>query len=414
MQTTARLIHGDAAGMDEVADESVDLVVTSPPYPMIEMWDGLFRQRAVGVEEALAAASGDRAFAAMHDNLDAAWREVHRVLRPGGIACINIGDATRTLAGEFRLYPNHSRVLAGLSQLGLVTLPDILWRKPTNAPTKFMGSGMLPPGAYVTYEHEYILIARKGKRREFVQPREKALRRQSAFFWEERNSWFSDVWFDLRGAGQKLVDPASRQRSAAFPFELAYRLVCMYSIKGDTVLDPFSGTGMTAAAALAAGRNSIAVEIDQGLLAAAENMLHSLAGFANAYTRERLLRHVEFTRKRAEEGGRMKHVNRNYLFPVVTAQERDLIFNDIISISRANGSICARYDEKPQRDLAEQRLPPEADGGSSRDSGGWQLRLPHQDLQDVDPDPGRAPQVRGRGNRSSVTRNREGLNPMRE
>ena len=385
MKTTARLIPGDATCMGEVADESVDLVVTSPPYPMIEMWDGLFRQQAEGVGEALAAAAGDRAFASMHDHLDAAWREVRRVLRPGGIACINIGDATRTLAGEFRLYPNHSRLLAGLSQLGFATLPDILWRKPTNAPTKFMGSGMLPPGAYVTYEHEYILIARKGKRRQFTQPGEKALRRQSAFFWEERNSWFSDVWFDLTGAGQKLVDPTSRQRSAAFPFELAYRLVCMYSIKGDVVLDPFSGTCMTAAAAMAAGRSSIAVEIDPGLLAAAEAMLHSLAGFANAYTRERLLRHVEFTRRRAEEGGEMKHVNRNYLFPVVTSQERDLIFNDITSISSENGSICARYDEKPQSEFVGERPPAEAVRFSREE---LQLQLP--DPQAVEPGPGRA------------------------
>ena len=355
MKTTARLLHGDATCMGGAGDESVDLVVTSPPYPMIEMWDGLFRQQVPGVEEALGAADGDRAFALMHGHLDAAWREVHRLLRPGGIACINIGDATRTLAGEFRLYPNHSRVISALSQLGFVPLPDILWRKPTNAPNKFMGSGMLPAGAYVTYEHEYILIARKGKRRRFSQPGEKALRRQSAFFWEERNSWFSDVWFDLRGAGQKLVDPASRERSAAFPFELAYRLVCMHSVKGDVVLDPFSGTGMTSAAAMAAGRNSIAVEIDRGLLAVAEDMIGSLAGFANAYTRERLLRHVEFTRRRAEEGGVMKHVNRNYLFPVVTSQERDLIFNDITSISSGNGSICARYDEEPQTGLMEER-----------------------------------------------------------
>ena len=368
MKTTARLLHGDAACMGGAGDESVDLVVTSPPYPMIGMWDGLFGQQVPGVEEALGAADGDRAFALMHGHLDAAWREIHRVLRPGGIACINIGDATRTLAGEFRLYSNHSRVIAGLSQLGFVPLPDILWRKPTNSPTKFMGSGTLPAGAYVTYEHEYILIARKGKRRRFTRPREKALRRQSAFFWEERNSWFSDVWFDLRGAGQKLVDPASRERSAAFPFELAYRLVCMHSIKGDVVLDPFSGTGMTAAAAMAAGRSSISVEIDRELLGVAENMLRSLEGFANAYTRERLQRHVEFTRKRAEEGGGMKHVNRNYLFPVVTSQEKDLIFNDIVSISGGNGSVCARYDGMPQRDFLEEGPAPRAEE-TSPDSG---------------------------------------------
>ena len=148
----------------------------------------------------------------------------------------------------------------------------------------------------------------------------------------------------------------------------------MHSIKGDVVLDPFSGSGMTAAAAMAAGRSSVAVEIDRGLLATAENMLRSLAGFANEYTRGRLLRHVEFTRRRAEEGGRMKHVNRNYLFPVVTSQEQDLILNDIVSISCEKGSICARYDEKPQSDLVGEM--PDADAERfSRDSGEWQPQL---------------------------------------
>lgn len=71
-----------------------------------------------------------------------------------------IGDATRTINGEFKLYNNHSRIVKSCSELGLTTLPDIIWHKTTNAPNKFMGSGMLPCGAYVTLEHEYILIFR--------------------------------------------------------------------------------------------------------------------------------------------------------------------------------------------------------------------------------------------------------------
>ncbi len=89
-------------------------------------------------------------------------------------------------------------------RLGFVTLPDILWRKPTNASYKFMGSEMLPVGAYVTNEHEYILLARKGVRRIFQTRDEKQVRRQSTFFWEERNHWFSGIWTDLRGTKQKL------------------------------------------------------------------------------------------------------------------------------------------------------------------------------------------------------------------
>ena len=124
---SARVTTGDATGLGFLDEGSVDLVVTSPPYPMIEMWDGAFQRQRPGVEEALAAGDGARAFELMHEVLDAAWAEVYRVLRPGGIACINIGDATRTLNGDFRLYSNHSRILSGLLGMGFVALPDILW-----------------------------------------------------------------------------------------------------------------------------------------------------------------------------------------------------------------------------------------------------------------------------------------------
>ena len=126
-----------------------------------------------------------------------------------------------------------------------------------------MGSGMLPAGAYVTLEHEFILILRKGNKRNFVTEADKKRRKQSAFFWEERNLWFSDVWEDLKGTKQNNIAKEIRERSGAFPFELPYRIINMFSVKEDAILDPFLGTGTTMAAAMATGRNSIGVEIDK-------------------------------------------------------------------------------------------------------------------------------------------------------
>ena len=182
-------------------------------------------------------------------------------------ANINIGDAVRTIGKNFQLYPNHARILTTFSKQGFTVLPEIIWRKPTNAPNKFMGSGMLPPSAYVTLEHEFILILRKGGKRIFKTEKDKINRRNSAYFWEERNTWFSDIW-DLRGVTQTMLEKKSkelRSRSAAFPFELAYRLINMYSVKGDVILDPFLGTGTTTIAAMVSARNSIGFEIEKNL-----------------------------------------------------------------------------------------------------------------------------------------------------
>ena len=265
MITTHKIIFKDSKHMMDVSDESIDLVVTSPPYPMIEMWDQIFDDQNRKIGNALREKDGTAAFELMHQELDKVWDELFRVLKEGGIACINIGDATRTINGHFALYTNHSRVHTYMQKLGFSALPAILWRKQTNAPNKFMGSGMMPPGAYVTLEHEYVLILRKGNKKDFKTNKEKKLRRESSFFWEERNVWFSDVWMDLKGTSQNLFDNNTRDRSAAFPFELPYRLITMFSIKGDTVLDPFMGIGTTIYAAMTAGRNSVGYEIDQNL-----------------------------------------------------------------------------------------------------------------------------------------------------
>ena len=134
---------------------------------MISMWDGIFQEQDPEIESLLETGKGSEAYEKMHLVLDRVWRECARLLVPGGIACINIGDATRRLGEDFRLYSNHSRCVSAFENIGFQVLPPIFWRKSTNAPNKFMGSGMLPPGAYVTLEHEYILLFRKGGKAEF-------------------------------------------------------------------------------------------------------------------------------------------------------------------------------------------------------------------------------------------------------
>jgi site-specific DNA-methyltransferase (cytosine-N4-specific) len=235
--------------MDEIEDESVHLIVTSPPYPMIEIWDDMFERM------------GCKTFDEMHDYLAEVWKECKRVLVDGGIACINIGDATRKVNGVFRLFPNHSKVIEKFEKLGLVTLPCILWKKPTTKPNAFLGSGFLPTNAYVTLDCEYILLFRKGNVRKF-KPKD-PYRYASYFKKEERDVWFSQIW-DIIGIKQESTE--IERRVAAYPEEIVYRLIRMFSIIGDTVLDPFLGTGTTTKVAIEQYRNSVGYEIDENLL----------------------------------------------------------------------------------------------------------------------------------------------------
>ncbi|MCY3868726.1 MAG: site-specific DNA-methyltransferase [Gemmatimonadetes bacterium] len=349
MKTIHQIFYRDARNLKEIPSESVDLVVTSPPYPMIGMWDDVFGSQNLEVQKALKIEDGKLAHELMHEILDSVWDEMFRVLKDGRFACINIGDATRKVGGDFCLYPNHARILNYLLNIGFSALPDILWRKQTNAPNKFMGSGMLPAGAYVTLEHEYILILRKGSKREFKTECEKQNRRESALFWEERNIWYSDVWMDIKGTGQRLSDELSRLRSAAFPYELAYRLVNMYSVKGDVVLDPFLGTGTTIAAAMTSGRNSIGVEIDKSFQQAIRPMARQIVDFSNDYLRDRLRRHFEFVEDRIQTSGPLKYTNRYYGCPVVTSQEQSILLNGLKEVRESDDNIFeVAYSEKPQ------------------------------------------------------------------
>ena len=334
LQTHHQLHFGDARKMKAIGDNSVDLVVTSPPYPMIQMWDELFARLDPAVAKALTQNHGMMAFERMHAALDPVWAEVHRVLKPGAIACINIGDAVRKIGDDFMLYPNHARILLRMLTIGFQPLPLILWRKPTNAPNKFMGSGMLPPGAYVTLEHEHILVLRKGSKRDFSKAEDKQRRRESAFFWEERNTWFSDVWMGLIGATQRLADNGIRKRSAAFPLELPYRLINMFSVKGDLVLDPFLGLGTTLLAAMATGRNGIGIELETDFRETVAESLSAVTSIAYRRLSDRLADHLEFVQQRTAAGRTIKHRNRPYGFPVMTAQEVELVFHRPKTVSR--------------------------------------------------------------------------------
>lgn len=341
--TEHRLITANSADMASIADKSVNLIVTSPPYPMIEMWDEIFISQDNSIRDDFAEGNGRQAFKKMHNILNRVWSECDRVLKDNGFVCINIGDATRTVNDEFNLYSNHTEIINFFADRGYSVLPDVHWRKQSNAPNKFMGSGMYPAGAYVTYEHEYILIFRKGGKRVF-KGLEKEARQKSAYFWEERNIWFSDLW-DIKGTGQTIKsDKAGRERSASYPFEIPYRLVCMYSAEGDTVLDPFSGLGTTTAACMAAARNSIGVDIDDTMSELAAEHLSGMEAGLNKYITDRLNKHMAFINELPKEKFDNCYENKNHGFKVKTRQETAIKIDLISDISKDGRTITVDYE----------------------------------------------------------------------
>jgi DNA modification methylase len=349
METTHDVFIGNSSSLSEIGDDEIELVVTSPPYPMIEMWDDLFASLNTEIETALDEGDGRKAFELMNKELNKTWDEINRVLVDGGIACINIGDATRKVDDSFRVYQNHAHITEYFDNLGFEPLPDILWRKPTNSAAKFMGSGMMPPNAYATLEHEYLLIFRNGKQsRKF--PSGNDVRYESAYFWEERNEWFSDVWKGIKGTFQKLedADEELRDRSAAYPLELPYRLINMYSVYGDTILDPFWGTGTTSLAAMIAGRNSVGYEIQEEFKNVFESEVTNIKEVAHATVSKRIKRHEEFVKRRLEDGKDFKYDAENYNFPVTTKQEKPLQLYTIESVKQTqtgHSVTHSRYDK---------------------------------------------------------------------
>jgi len=330
MKTLHNIYINSSFNMDELENESINLVVTSPPYPMISMWDEIFSQMNSEISDSLNNNDGDKAFELMNQELDKTWKELYRVLSPGGFVCINIGDATRKIGDKFQIYMNSARIINKMKNLGFDVLPPIIWKKPTNAPNKFMGSGVLPAGAYVTLENEHILIFRKGNKRIFKTDKEKKSRRQSAFFFEERNQWFTNIW-NIAGVKQNTKNGENRKRNAAFGHELPYRLISMYSVQGDTVLDPFTGTGTTNLAAALLGRNSIGYEIDETILKEYDNKIHNLISRSQIQNSERLNRHVQYLKDYKKQP---KYFNQNIGLSVVTSQEKEIKLRYISKITK--------------------------------------------------------------------------------
>lgn len=300
------------------------------------MWDDMFTELDSDIGDALAAENERRAFDLMQNTLDSVWDEVGRVLVPGGLACINIGDATRALGDNFRIFDNHTAITQSFKDRGFDPLPSILWHKPTNTTTKFMGSGMIPPNAYTAHGHEHILVFRNGPERRSFEPHATD-RYEAAYFWEERNKWFSDLWNDVSGISQDLPsDSGLRDRAAAYPFEIPYRLINMYSTYGDTVLDPFWGTGTTTQAAIAACRNSVGYEIDGSFIPHFEEQLEYLPYKAKRVITERLDRHREFVEERNADGKSLDWESEHYKFPVMTKQEQQIRFYTPETIAQAD------------------------------------------------------------------------------
>jgi site-specific DNA-methyltransferase (adenine-specific) len=259
--TTHRIRLGDAREMAWLADESVHLVVTSPPY-----WTLKEYVRNAGqlghVED----------YEAFLCELDKAWRECARVLVPGGRICCVVGDVCvpRKKSGRHLVMPLHADIQVRARSLGLDCLTPILWHKIANGAMEGEGNGAgfygkpYQPGGIIKNDLEYVLFLRKGGQYRKVTPLQKAL---SMLTKEEMQSWFVSFWTDIKGSSTRGGHPAP------YPVELAKRLIRMFSFAGDTVLDPFGGTGTTSLAAMEEGRNSIYVEIEPRYLKIARSRL---------------------------------------------------------------------------------------------------------------------------------------------
>lgn len=263
--TEHRLRIGDARNLDWLGDESVHLVVTSPPYFNLKKYNDH--------EDQLGDMDDYESF---HDELDRVWSHCFRALVPGGRLVCNVGDvcvARRKNNGRHLVLPLHADISIRCRKIGFDYLTPILWNKIANAAFEANGNGggflgkPYEPNAIVKNDVEYILMLRKpgGYRKPSDQQRS-----ESRLTKEEQSKWFRPIWTDLTGA-------STRDHPAPYPVELAYRLIRMFSFTGDVVLDPFGGTGSTTIAAMRADRHSVMNELDPEYFASAKKRIEKIA-----------------------------------------------------------------------------------------------------------------------------------------
>jgi DNA modification methylase len=239
----------DARHIPFIEPDSVHLIVTSPPYWILKK----YRQ-----------AEGQMGFIADYETflseLDKVWHHCHRVLVPGGRLICVVGDvclSRRKNRGIHTVIPLHASIQEHCRKIGFNNLAPIIWHKIANANyevargSTFLGKPY-EPNAVIKHDIEYILMERRvgGYRKPSLPSRV-----LSIISYENHKKWFQQIWTGISGASTKL-------HPAPFPLEIAERLIRMFSFAGDTVLDPFMGTGTTNAAAAKWGRNSIGIEVD--------------------------------------------------------------------------------------------------------------------------------------------------------
>ncbi len=269
-KTTHHLRLGDARDLSWIPTQSVHLVVTSPPYWTLKKYEDN--------EQQLGEIANYDSFL---DELDKVWRECARVLAPGGRICCVVGDVCiPRCEGRHRVMPLHADIMVRARKFGLDALTPILWFKIANGVTEAKGNGAgfygkpYQPGAIIKNDVEYILLLRKGGEYRSPSPMQKVL---SMLTKEEMKSWLRSAWLDIKGESTRRGHPAP------YPQSLAERLIKLFSFAGDTILDPFVGTGTTNLAAVATGRNSIGNEIESAYLKIAEQRLHLATGMPRTF-----------------------------------------------------------------------------------------------------------------------------------
>jgi site-specific DNA-methyltransferase (adenine-specific) len=248
-KTLHKVIIGDSRHMTEVKDELVHLVITSPPYWQLKDYGA---KNQIGFNDS---------YQDYIDNLNKVWKECYRILYPGCRLCINIGDqfARAIIYGRYKVIPIRTEIIKFCESIGFDYMGGIIWQKVTTCKTTggatVMGSYPYPRGGIIKIDYEFIIIFKKlGKDPKPSQE----IKEKSKLTQQEWNDYFNGHW----------NFPGEKQNShiAMFPIELPRRLVKMFSFYGDTVLDPFLGSGTTSRAALDLGRNSIGYEINQDFL----------------------------------------------------------------------------------------------------------------------------------------------------
>ena len=249
MNNWAKVIIGDSRKMIEVDANSIDLVVTSPPYWHIKDY---------GVEGQIGYGQS------LHEylkDLYRVWKESYRILKPGRRLCINIGDqfARSIIYGRYKIIPLHAEFIAQCEDIGFDYMGSIIWQKKTTMNTtggaNVMGSYPYPPNGMIEIDYEFILIFKKPGKSGRIS---KEIKEKSKLTKEEWKEYFYGHWH-FGGARQV-------EHEAMFPEELPKRLIKMYTFVGDTVLDPFLGSGTTVKAALNLNRNAIGYEINEKFL----------------------------------------------------------------------------------------------------------------------------------------------------